>query len=907
MHRGTREDPLTGGKEAKPLLERAMSSFRLATSQPAKGRPEAESVAGEAAASDAADAIEAEVVALRGAAWAARELYDHEAARDLIDRAVAIAAEHGLDARRSECLLTRSSVHLEHGRQAEARADLEEAAALAPPEIGAEVAASLGVIEHKAGAYLAALDAYSRALDLASPEQVDVRFKASSNGALCASRLGRHDRAAQMIEGAVDVAKHSSAVYVAHAAHNRAVLAAERGDPTAALAFFDEALDLWRAADLVPAEHHLEKAETFLALRLLPEADAAVTAALRYLDRRPGAALLHAEGLLLAAEIADNRGDHERAIELNQQAASTFADQNRTGWWAIAEHAAISSRFATGTVDVDDRGRLDRVEKELERSGHTTARVAAALTAARVARRSADRTRAVEAYARCAQLGRRGSALLRIQGWVAEAERADLEGDGRRVSSAARAGLRTLDGYRSTFDAVELRARAAAYGEGLAAVGLRWAVSTRRPERIWSWLERTRAAALIESPPVGDDEQTELALGRLRAATAQVAELEPDDAGVIDAQRELARAEHELRAISWTRSRSRHDREGNGSEPTLGRSPTSATLDRIQAALGGKALVQYGIVDGELVAVVVTEERRAFVALGGADDAISANRDLAFALRRLGRSRPGASAEAAVAATDASLRRLDGIVTNRALLRSVASCEELVVVPPGELASAPWAGLPSCRDRPTTVAPSATAWWVTNRRLPPDDSQTVALAGPRLQHAAEEARRVADQYRHGSALVGTAATGAALRDRAERIGTVHVAAHGHLRHDSPTFSSFELADGPFTVHDIGRLPSPVQRWVLASCDLGSAAAAAGPGSDLEGIVAALLSAGAGSVVASPVEVPDESTTALMISLHRGLAQGKRTPVALHDARRRLDESNPSERVVQLAFTCFGAA
>ena len=882
-----------------------MASFRLATSQPADGRGQAEAVAAEAAASDAPDAAEAQVVALRGAAWAARELYDHDAARELIDRAVAIAAASGLPARESECLLTRSSVHLEHGRQADAQADLEAAAVLAPPEIGAEVAVSQGVIEHKSGAYLGALNAYGRALDLASPDQVDVRFKASSNGAVCASRLGRHEQAAAMIDVAIDVAQDASAVYVAHAAHNRGVLAAERGDPTAALAYFDEALELWRAADLAPAEHYLERAETFLALRLLPEADAAVTAALRYLEGRPGAALLHAEGLLLAAEIANNQGDADRAVDLNQRAAAAFADQGRSGWWAIAEHAAIAARLPDAATAHDDLKRLERIESELAASGHTSARVGAALTTARVARRVGETANATASYARCAEIGRRGSALLRIQSRVAEAEQADLEGDGRRVSSAARAGLQTLDSYRSAFDAVELRARAAAYGEGLAALGLRWAVSARRPERIWSWLERTRAAALIDSPPTADDEQTEVALGRLRAATAQVAGLDPDNADIVEAQRELARAERELRTIAWTRSRSQLDRDGKQSEPTLGRSPTGTTLDRIQADLGTTGLVQYGAVDGQLMAVVVRQDRRSFVPLGNAVAAADTNRELGFALRRVGRSRTSAAGDAAIAASSDAIARLDEILSNTMLRRLVRGCEELVVVPPTDLVSVPWGSLSTYEDRPLVVAPSATAWWVTNRRRPPIDGEVLAVAGPRLWHAASEVMQVAACYRQASVLVGEDATGRALAQRADLVGTVHVAAHGHLRRDSPTFSSFELADGPFTVHDVGRLPAPVQRWVLASCDLGSATT---PGeSDLEGVVAALLSAGAGSIVAASVEVPDEATTELMISLHHELAGGVRTPVALHRARRSLDQTNPAERLVQLAFTCFGAA
>ena len=446
-----------GGDAEDSLLDRATASFRRAISQPAHEWRQAELLAEEAAASNAPDAPEAQVVALRGASWAARELFEHDAARGLIDRAVAIAQQHGLADRHSECLLTRSTIHLEHGRQPEARADLELAAELAPPEVGAEAAVSLGVIEQKAGTYLAALTAYKYALGLANPEQDDVRFKALSNGALCASRLGRRAEASRMIDDAVDVAERVSAVYLAHAAHNRAVLAAERDDLTAALAYFDEALELWLEADLIPAEHYLEKAETFLALRLLPEADAAVTSALRVLDGQPGGALLFSEGLLLAAVIAENRGEFDRAIELNEEAAATFAAQNRPGWWALAEHAAIAARLATGDISANDKPQLTLVEDELARSGHSTGRVAAALTAARLARTSGDLEHAAQAYQRCADLGQKvlHSSVFRA-GWPRPNEPTWKETAGA-FQARARAGLRTLAAY-----SVDLRCHRAA-------------------------------------------------------------------------------------------------------------------------------------------------------------------------------------------------------------------------------------------------------------------------------------------------------------------------------------------------------------------------------------------------------------------------------------------------------------
>ena len=210
----------------------------------------------------------------------------------------------------------------------------------------------------------------------------------------------------------------------------------------------------------------------------------------------------------------------------------------------------------------------------------------------------------------------------------------------------------------STFDAIGLRARAATYGEGLAAhLGCGGRLRPRRPERVWSWLERTRAAALIVSSPTDDDEDTGLALSKLRAAAARAAELGPDRHELVEAQRDVVRAEHELRAVSWQRGRAQRYRSAEKAEPTLGQSPTGATLERIQADLGSVGLIQYGIVDGATIAVAVTSHQRVFVPLGDFVDSARAGRELAFALRRLGRSRTGASSEAASAAS----RRLPSI------------------------------------------------------------------------------------------------------------------------------------------------------------------------------------------------------------------------------------------------------
>lgn len=132
---------------------------------------------------------------------------------------------------------------------------------------------------------------------------------------------------------------------------------------------------------------------------------------------------------------------------------------------------------------------------------------------------------------------------------------------------------------------------------------------------------------------------------------------------------------------------------------------------------------------------------------------------------------------------------------------------------------------------------------------------------------------------------------------------VHLACHGVLRSDSPTFSSFQMADGPLTVYDLQQLDRPAHHWVLASCDLGSPGRLAGP--DLEGVLASLIAGGAAGVVAAVVPVPDEATVSLMETMHHRLRAGDTLPEALRRSSDSIDGSDPHGLVVKTAFACYG--
>jgi hypothetical protein len=502
------------------------------------------------------------------------------------------------------------------------------------------------------------------------------------------------------------------------------------------------------------------------------------------------------------------------------------------------------------------------------------------------------RTRkAAAAFGRAAEAGAGGPALLRIQGRRAAARAAELVGDARRLSLQCRLGLDELAAYRATVASAELRARAAGHGMTLAEIGLRAAVRTGRSEQVWTWLERARSVVYVRGATRADAEVQPL-LAELRSLESQLDELSPDAAADRAALlHRVAGLERRIRSVSWTR------RAGIQAWTA----PSVRALRELRRDLGDRALLQYGELDGRLCAVVVTRTRMRFAELGRVEEVVGSGRQLGFALRRLSHPRSRASVAAAFGSANEALRHLTAALLEP-LVRSFDGAEEVIVAPSGELIGIPWSALEPLADRPVRVVPSALAWW-QGRDREPASPRAVLVAGPGLPGAEDEIRQIARRYDDTVALSGGTATVDAVRRAVTGARLVHIAGHGRLRSDSPTFSSLQMADGPLTVHDLEGLEAPAHHWVLAACDLGNPGAVAGPA--LEGVLASLLYGGAGAVVAAVVSVPDLSTRDLMVALHDGLAAGVSMPESLRRARRALDVNDPAAFVASTAFACYG--
>ena len=153
--------------------------------------------------------------------------------------------------------------------------------------------------------------------------------------------------------------------------------------------------------------------------------------------------------------------------------------------------------------------------------------------------------------------------------------------------------------------------------------------------------------------------------------------------------------------------------------------------------------------------------------------------------------------------------------------------------------------------------------------------------GGRLPHAVQEARTIAQRL-GGRAFVETEATLERLRVDASACRTIHLAAHGEFRPDNPLFSGLALADGWLTTLDIFDLRLRASLVCLSACQTGRSVV--GGGDEVQGLMRALLHAGAASVVLTLWSVEDHTTAGLMDAFYSKLAEGWTKGAALQHAQ-----------------------
>jgi tetratricopeptide (TPR) repeat protein len=874
-----------GGRSGTPdtLAERALS---LVMADPRRARTTARAAL---AAAGRGGSGTARVVAYRALGLATRELHDASGAAAALRRAVDVAQRRGLDQQAAEARMSLALVLDDLGRPAAALREIDRARAGLSGVRLARATMQRAIILRRLGRDGEALDGYRAALG-SFRRHGDRLWQArtlTNRGVLHAYRgafrLSVADlRAAEHLYGQLGLP-----AAVAQVRHNLGFSYAQAGDVPAALSWYDRA-DLHFRRTGSPAVALIDRAELLLEARLLPEARAAVDAAVAACQGGRLGSLL-AQARLLLARVALAAGDAQAARSAAAAARRAFARQGRDNWAALARYVEV-----VGAVSQGRQGRavvrsLRAAAQSLAAAGWVVPAWDARLDAAQLAIRLGDLDAAGTDLAHVSGALRRGSARLRARVWHVRALLSAGAGDPVAAKRAVAAGMREVDAYRATLGAAELRTHSAAEATELASLRLRMALADRRPRQMLAWAERWRAAALRMPPPrPSSDPLIVRHLAELRRVNAELFATPADPQRAHRLLRRQRVLEDAVRRRTWRSP-------GTGWE-AAGR---PAPVPVLAAALGERVLVELVALDGVLHALVVVAGRVRHRVLGDLEAATTELIGLRFAVRRLVlRHGSAASLGAARAALVHAVGQLD-----RALLAPLADLiadRPLVLAPTGVLHGLPWAMLPGCRSRPTCVVPSATAWWRATQR-PDRTGGVVLVAGPAPEQAVAEVTELGRQLPGARLLTGGRARADDVLAALDGAGTGHVASHGEFRADNPLFSHLRLADGPLTVHDLSALRRPPALLVLSACDSGLSAVH--PGDELMGLSAALLGLDTRAVVASTGPVDDVATRDLMVDFHRRLAGGTGPAAALAAAQAAAD---PDRYPSTHSFLCLGA-
>jgi tetratricopeptide (TPR) repeat protein len=780
------------------------------------------------------------------------------------------------------------------GRTAAGLATLDRALQLSTGALQGRVLHRRGVVLWTVGRHSAALADLRRAVALLE-RAGDLAWTALALTArgLVQLDLGYADRADADLAVAGGVyAETGQDLQSAHTLLNRGVVASRTGDLPRALALFDEAAARYQLLDVPTPSLSQSRCIALRAAGLASEALAEADDAVLQIEQTKGRATKRAQLLLTAASCALAAGNPAAAAERAATAARLFRSQ-RSAWGNAYTGLVLGqAEYAAG------RGSMRLLRDAVSLAGQLESlRSADALQAHLLAGRVAlDLGRASAASQHLAAAGRsrrRGPAISRVTGWLSTALRAEAAGEPRRMLSACRRGLEILDEHRWTLGSSELRAHATAHGSELATLALRHAAQSASPRLLLRWTEQWRATALaVPSVRPAADEELTSGLTALRGVTSRLEDARRHGSPTTSLERE------QLRLEAVVRTRSLLARGAGAATASRAAFDAAALLEQLGA---DAQLVEIVDVDGVLHVLLCGAGRVRHFTAGQTSDASRAAEFARFALRRLARGRAGSDPEGALAILGRAGPQLQETLLGPAVahLRDVPT----VVVPPGRLHGIPWALLPVLRNRPFSVAPSASAWMRAKATEPPKRRNVVLARGPGLVTDGAEVPMVADLYDAATVLSGGGATAGRVLATLDGAWLAHIAAHGTFRADSPMFSALRLHDGPLTVYDFEQLNRAPHWLVLSSCDSGVLAPAGAD--ELLGLASSLLPLGTAGIVAGVVQLNDYAVVPLMVALHRGLRAGQGLAEALSEVRAH-SSTDPAEHAAALSLLTLGA-
>jgi len=681
-----------------------------------------------------------------------------------------------------------------------------------------------------------------------------------------------------------------------------------RGHYRPALAAFESARRRYEALAvpqyLAIAEKQL--GDAYLELRLLPEALALFNAAV---ERFAGLDLPDEQAWALA-----QRGRTQALLGRPTEAGGSFAAASAlfsTQGNAVGQSTVTLARADLALAEGDTPAALSwsvLAEEGYARAGQADGRARAAVTYAHALLQTgqADAARRRFQSTLDSALGLQ-QVQVQVRCLTGLGLAAQAAGQIEAASSAFEAAIELFEDQRRTLPGDDLRSAFLADHLRPYQERLRMAVAAGEGTEALSQLDRFRARALDERLAEGAEPALQAEVQPLRDRLNWLyrrVQQQADEASVsATLNEELLRTERDLL------ERARRHRLA---APALqGSAQQGFSVAALQAALQpGDALVEYGVLDGELFACVATPTAVHLVrALAPWAEVAEAVRSLRFQLETLrhGIAPVQQYLEILMRRSQQRLARLYTLIW-APLTQVVGDSARVLVVPHAQLGSLPFAALGDGSHvlgerHEIALVPSARAALRGLQRPPVAAKQALALGeSSRLPHAADEARQVAGLFDVGCSLVGEQATVQQLQAHAAQADVLHLACHAQFRSDNPRFSALHLHDGAFTVDQAEALGLKACTVVLSACETGLAEQ--DTGDEMVGLVRAFLVAGASRVLASLWPVDDRITADFMARFYGRLRAGEPPAKALRNAQLATRAEHPHP-YMWAAFALYG--
>lgn len=758
-----------------------------------------------------------------------------------------------------------------------------------PTQVRGLVAGQRGMLNMRAGQTAAAMAAFDMALRLLDERDPTEVCRVLLNRGALNLRQGRAAAARADFTRLLDVAAvHGLHMPAAKAHHNLGYVALLEGDLPRALREMDAVNPMLGAESPAFAGiYYLDRAQVLIAAGLFGEADEDLRRAVGLFEEA-GMPQDRATAQLTLAQLAVLEDRWADARQLARLARRAFVRRGAQNWALIAASVAVTADVSRGHSSRTTVRVATELAADLAAAGFDEEARRTSLTAAVAAINIGDLATAIGIARRQAKLRHDDAIVVRLKARELRARLAEATGHPARAGVELRAALDDLHRYQSSFGSLDLQTAVSGHGRRFAEWGVRRALASGRPERVFGWAERARALS-TRLPPVHppDDPDTADLIEQLRAVR-----------NTLRTQLLAGRPEPGLVARRTVLERLIRQRTWHVSGPGESSAPARLALLRERLGSAGDAtFIAYLVSDGQLHALVVGARATRLRDLGPVAPVIETHRRLRADLEALAMvNLPHPVREPVRASYRNTLAALNESLA--VPLRGLLGDGPLLLAPAAALVTTPWTLLPLFRGRPLTVVASATGWLAARKAVGLPRSPTVtAAAGPRVPRAEEEVRLVAGAWPTASVLTGSSAQAGAVREAAGATDVLHIAAHGVHEPDNPLFSHLELADGPLFGYEFERLPRRPHHVVLSACEMGLAHTR--PGDETLGMTAALLHSGCGSVVGAVASIADDLACRVAIRHHAGLRQ-RLTPAAALAAALDEGDGEPAPLV------CFGA-